>query len=648
MPKAKRNALQRARAHVRKQRKDERAEGGGGGENNHGAAGEWQCWGVALSSATVVILTHLAITSFGIRFDLHSDLSRWWYRDGVAEFRRGLEYYHAASTGGDVLDDYGGGIGAGLGPAASPSATALGGLARQHSAASRNDRMAHELFSDAAELGNPDAQHYLGTMHERGEGGLAPSTTEAARWFRKAAARGHVRSQFKVGAFFYYGIGGLRQDKARGIVYWRRAALGGNKEAQFNMGVVFDSGDGIARNVSQAVRFWRMAADQGDTAAQSNVGSAYHTGQGVPQSDDEAIRWWSMAARGGRAEAALSIGVSYKNGAGGLPPDPAAAFRWLAIAADHLGTPLAAAQFHVAMAYRNGDGVMPSRKKAVQYLTRAAHAKHMLAQFRLGMHYAALLLHGGASGGDAASQLRQAQHWYGEAAAQGHAESMHNLAILLDRDLDHDLDAEQREWNRDEAMSWWETAAELDFAPAQHELSLRSASGGFGRGYERANVSAAVEWSDRAVKQNYSPAQFIRGSWHRDGAVGLERGEDLAAQYWRLAAAQNHAEAQRSLGLMLMRRGTNRVAIEMQEGDSAESSSTMKKDDVTMREAVDYLRSAALLGDHTAMGHFGAALMRGVRRRRFPLSRPISSCVHYCALTPHRSPSLHVADWSCC
>ena len=402
-----RQAFAKARARVAAVKRAERAKRATSGDGTRdgdrgGAARDWSpCWSVALSTMTVVVLTHLAVSWLGIRFDVRNDLSRWWYADGVFEFNRGMDLYHAAGTPIDAFDGYG----------AVPTTDLLSGFARsQHGATSRNDRMAHELFSDAADMGNVDAQHYLGVMHERGEGGLVPSSTEAARWFRKAAAQGHVRSQFKVGSFFFHGLGGLGEDKARGVAYWRRAALGGNKEAQFNMGVVYDSGNGTPRNATRAVRFWRMAAEQGDVAAQCNVGSAYHRGSGAPRNDSEALRWWRMAARGGRAEAALSIGLFYKHGEGDVDIDATEAFRWLSIAADHARNPLAEAMHHIAVAYRSGDGVKPSLQKALQYLLRAAHAKFALSQHELGVHHA-LLAEDAAGMPDAVAHRQQAQDW---------------------------------------------------------------------------------------------------------------------------------------------------------------------------------------------------------------------------------------------
>ena len=178
---------------------------------------------------------------------------------------------------------------------------------------------------------------------------------------------------------------------------------------------------------------------------------------------------------------------------------------------------------------------------------------------------------------------------------------MHKLALHLELELERGSGEDPASQRADDAMRWWEAAAKLEWAPAQHEIALRSAKGGFGAGaFARANYSAAVEWSSRALAQGYAPAQFTRGNWHRDGAMGVARSEDESLRHWRLAAAQNHAGAQHSLGLALIKRS----AAQRRARDGAAAATTA-------REAADYIRSAALLGNRAAMRTFSSLLAEG-------------------------------------
>jgi TPR repeat protein len=50
------------------------------------------------------------------------------------------------------------------------------------------------MWRQAADQGHANAQFNVGVAHERGEGGLQPSPSEAVRLYRLAAAQGHTQA----------------------------------------------------------------------------------------------------------------------------------------------------------------------------------------------------------------------------------------------------------------------------------------------------------------------------------------------------------------------------------------------------------------------------------------------------------------------
>ena len=60
----------------------------------------------------------------------------------------------------------------------------------------------------------------------------------------------------------------------------------------------------------------RPLAGQGNAVAQFSLGFMYDTGQGVTQDDSEAVTWYRKAAAQGHANAQYNIGVLYANGRG--------------------------------------------------------------------------------------------------------------------------------------------------------------------------------------------------------------------------------------------------------------------------------------------------------------------------------------------
>ncbi len=81
----------------------------------------------------------------------------------------------------------------------------------------------------------------------------------------------------------------------------------GNPLAQYNLGVMYEFGQGIAANDSQAVAWYRRAADQGDADAQHALGLMYEDGNGVARNDTLAAKWYRRAARQGIAEARTAL-----------------------------------------------------------------------------------------------------------------------------------------------------------------------------------------------------------------------------------------------------------------------------------------------------------------------------------------------------
>jgi len=101
----------------------------------------------------------------------------------------------------------------------------------------------------------------------------------------------------------------------------------GDAKAQFNLGVMYDNGEGVPKDASQAVTWYRKAAEQGDAAAQFNLGVMYDNGEGVPKDASQAVTWYRKAAEQGHAKAQFNLGAMYANGEG-VPKDYVQAAKW--------------------------------------------------------------------------------------------------------------------------------------------------------------------------------------------------------------------------------------------------------------------------------------------------------------------------------
>jgi hypothetical protein len=86
------------------------------------------------------------------------------------------------------------------------------------------------------------------------------------------------------------------------------------------------------QNYTEALRLCRPLAEQGEAKAQTALGVIYEQGQGVTQDSTQAASWFRKAAEQGEAKGQTALGVMYESGIG-VPPDNVLACMWLNLAA---------------------------------------------------------------------------------------------------------------------------------------------------------------------------------------------------------------------------------------------------------------------------------------------------------------------------
>jgi hypothetical protein len=91
-----------------------------------------------------------------------------------------------------------------------------------------NYQTALKVWQGQAELGDADAQNYVGEIYLKGLG-TAPDYARAAQWFEKAAAQGSRRARINLGYLYEQGLG-VTQDTARALNLYRDASgISGDK-----------------------------------------------------------------------------------------------------------------------------------------------------------------------------------------------------------------------------------------------------------------------------------------------------------------------------------------------------------------------------------------------------------------------------------
>jgi hypothetical protein len=119
----------------------------------------------------------------------------------------------------------------------------------------RDVAQAKECLAFAAEEGYGLAQHLLGEICENEK-----SYRMAIKYFRLAAWQGRIpAAQFKLSRLYYYGQG-VRRNLEQAVKWVRMAAEGGNADAQFSLGMLHRVGEGVPRDDFQAYVLLKAAA----------------------------------------------------------------------------------------------------------------------------------------------------------------------------------------------------------------------------------------------------------------------------------------------------------------------------------------------------------------------------------------------------
>ncbi len=186
----------------------------------------------------------------------------------------------------------------------------------------------------AAEKGHVESQILLGSLR----GSIFKDYAEQIRWYRAAAQHGSMDAQAYIGTCYEKGEG-VTQDHTEAIQYFQKAAGQGNMRGQYSLGSCYEYARGVPHDLAHAVKLYHLAADRGLPEAQRKLASCYERGHGVRKNLVETRRWYEAAAEEGDAEAQYRLATRLIEDSKALS-DPYAswqladAFKWLSLSAE--------------------------------------------------------------------------------------------------------------------------------------------------------------------------------------------------------------------------------------------------------------------------------------------------------------------------
>ncbi len=336
-----------------------------------------------------------------------------------------------------------------------PQAAAAARVGDEHKSASAApasiDYGNFNQVKQAAEGGDSKAQFALAEMYLDAKG-VAQSSAEAAKWYRRAADAGYATALGAMGLMSLTKAVGLARDDESAVTFccdesktkkderiamvfgamekqqikdtaalkeaaqWlQKGAQQGDSNAQFLYGYMAAGGIGMEKNLAEGVKWIRLAATQ-DASAQAMMGTLYmHGGAGVERDPSEGVRRLREAAEKGVPQAMTTLGEVYQSG-NGVVQDYAEAAKWLRKAVEH-NDPKAKAL--LGLQYLQGLGVASDEAQGFALLRQAAEAGDATGQFGVAVAFM--------SGKGVAPNRDEAIRWLQAAARQGIAEAQQLL-----------------------------------------------------------------------------------------------------------------------------------------------------------------------------------------------------------------------------
>ena len=136
---------------------------------------------------------------------------------------------------------------------------------------------AEELYAKAldsiktlADAGNVKAKKALGDYYFGGYAGIAQDYAKALELYTEAGEKGDADAQAQVGYIYQYGCG-IDPDYEKAMEWNNRAAQQGNAQGQAQIGWLYQQGLGVTQNLDEAGRWYTRAADQGNKWAEDRL-----------------------------------------------------------------------------------------------------------------------------------------------------------------------------------------------------------------------------------------------------------------------------------------------------------------------------------------------------------------------------------------
>ena len=146
----------------------------------------------------------------------------------------------------------------------------------------KDEKRAFQCLKNADELGDARAAYLIGRKYRLGLG-VKPNEKQAIRYFFKAADRGYLKAEYQLAVACF--TAGQPDEGAAAL---KRCFEGGIREAGYDYAMCLLYGDGLKKDIKEAVRILEELAADGDEDAAAKLAFMYRSGFKVDRDEEKA------------------------------------------------------------------------------------------------------------------------------------------------------------------------------------------------------------------------------------------------------------------------------------------------------------------------------------------------------------------------
>ncbi|MDT7543411.1 MAG: uncharacterized protein QOE33_3315 [Acidobacteriota bacterium] len=233
------------------------------------------------------------------------------------------------------------------------------------------------------------------------------------KWMKKAAEVGEPEAAHALAHAFKEGIG-TKKSLDDYIKWLERAIELKYPAATVDLAHAYEAGEGVQPDKRRFFELIKKAAERGDRDAMLDLAFAFRDGTGTPPKAALYFSWLYKSARNGNKDAMFHLAFEYKKRTDNPQENLKKFFKWLKKAAT--GTQVDKGQpdalYHLAIAYRDGEGTKQNVESYFEWVKKAAEENTRAGLYHLAMSYL--------KGTGADPDMEQFSLWIERAMKAGH------------------------------------------------------------------------------------------------------------------------------------------------------------------------------------------------------------------------------------